>query len=70
MVSAEADWPQLGFATGFRNSTMPGLIRQEQVGKKGGLLTFESASVGEAKISSLLGGCSDKSWILALILFF
>jgi len=26
VVSAEADWPQLGFATGFRNSTMPGLI--------------------------------------------
>ena len=27
VVSAEADWPQLGFATGFRNSTMPDLIR-------------------------------------------
>jgi len=26
VVSAEADWPQLGFATGFRNSTMPDLI--------------------------------------------
>ena len=27
VVSREADWPDVGFATGFRNSTMPSLIR-------------------------------------------
>jgi len=26
VITNEADWPQLGFATGFRNSTMPQLI--------------------------------------------
>ena len=25
-VGMEADWPQLGFATGFRNSSMPRLV--------------------------------------------
>ena len=40
MVAAEADWPQLGFATGFRNSTMPGLIRQA------GYFIFYSGVVG------------------------
>ncbi len=27
MVSNEFDWPHLGFATGFRNTTMPSLIK-------------------------------------------
>jgi len=26
VIAAEADWPDLGFATGYRNSTMPGII--------------------------------------------
>ena len=34
VVSNEADWPDVGFATGFRNATyMPDLIFDDQVGR-------------------------------------